>query len=56
MVVTIIIGIDIALIRKYIHAVQRAGVDYIELGYRTKNNSGYFGPLAYTILKILLKN
>ena len=39
---------DIALIRKYIHAVQRAGVDYIELGYRTKNNTGYFGPLAYT--------
>ena len=39
---------DIALIRKYIHAVQRAGVDYIELGYRTKNNSGYCGPLAYT--------
>ena len=25
-----------------------AGVNYIELGYRTKNNSGYFGPLAYT--------
>ena len=39
---------DIELIRKYIHAVQRAGVDYIELGYRTKNNTGYFGPLAYT--------
>ena len=39
---------DIELIRKYIDAVQRAGVDYIELGYRTKNNSGYFGPLAYT--------
>ena len=39
---------DIELIRKYIHAVKSAGVDYIELGYRTKNNSGYFGPLAYT--------
>ena len=39
---------DIELIRKYINAVKSAGVDYIELGYRTKNNSGYFGPLAYT--------
>ena len=39
---------NIELIQKYINAVQRAGVDYIELGYRTKNNSGYFGPLAYT--------
>ena len=39
---------DIDLIRKYIHAVKSAGVDYIELGYRTTNNSGYFGPLAYT--------
>ena len=39
---------NIELIKKYINAVQRAGVDYIELGYRTKNNSGYFGPLAYT--------
>ena len=39
---------NIELIKKYIHAVKSAGVDYIELGYRTKNNSGYFGPLAYT--------
>ncbi len=39
---------DIGLIRKYVHAVQRAGVDYIELGFRTINKSGYFGPLAYT--------
>ena len=39
---------DTGLIRKYVHAVQRAGVDYIELGFRTINKSGYFGPLAYT--------
>ena len=39
---------SIELIQKYIHAVQMAGVDYVELGYRTKNNSGYYGPLAYT--------
>ena len=39
---------NIELIQKYINAVQRAGVDYIELGYRTQNKTGYFGPLAYT--------
>ena len=39
---------NVEIIQKYIYAVQKAGVDYIELGFRTKNNSGYFGPLAYT--------
>ena len=36
------------LIKRYITAIDSAGVDYIELGFRTKNKSGYFGPLAYT--------
>ena len=39
---------NIEIIQKYIYAVQKAGVDFIELGFRTKNKLGYFGPLAYT--------
>ena len=36
------------LIERYIHAVYVAGVDFVELGFRSKNKNGYYGPLAYT--------
>ena len=39
---------DIDLINRYIHAVSAAGVDFIELGFRSIKNNEYFGPLAYT--------
>ncbi len=30
---------DPALIKKYIHAVRSAGINYLELGYRSKKNN-----------------
>lgn len=39
---------DIDLINKYINAVSAAGIDFIELGFRSINKNEYFGPLAYT--------
>ena len=39
---------DIDLINRYIHAVSAAGVDFIELGFRSIKNNEYYGPLAYT--------
>ena len=39
---------DPELIRKYIYAVYKAGINHIELGYRSKKEKGYFGPLIFT--------
>ena len=38
---------DIDLINRYIHAVSAAGVDFIELGFRSIKNNEYY-TLAYT--------
>jgi 4-hydroxy 2-oxovalerate aldolase len=36
------------LIRQYLHAVQSAGVNVVELGFRTSKNNGFKGPCAFT--------
>ncbi len=39
---------DPELVKKYINALYAAGINHIELGYRSKKQSGYFGALAYS--------
>ena len=39
---------DPKLVKKYINALYAAGINHIELGYRSKKQSGYFGALAYS--------
>lgn len=36
------------LIHKYLNAMESAGVDVVELGFRTLKNQGFFGPCAFT--------
>ena len=37
-----------ALIHQYLEAMQAAGVDVVELGFRTLKNQGFQGPCAFT--------
>ncbi len=36
------------LIHKYLDAMQAAGVDVVELGFRTSKNQGFQGPCSFT--------
>ena len=36
-----------ALVNKYLNAVSSAGIDFVEIGFRTLKNNEYLGPLAY---------
>ena len=36
------------LIHQYLEAMQAAGVDVVELGFRTLKNQGFQGPCAFT--------
>ena len=36
------------LVRRYVHGLTAAGIDTIELGFRTLDTDGYLGPLAHT--------
>jgi 4-hydroxy 2-oxovalerate aldolase len=36
------------LINKYLNAIENVGVDVVELGFRSLNNKGFKGPLAFT--------
>ena len=36
------------LVRRYVHGLTAAGIDTIELGFRTLDADGYLGPLAHT--------
>ncbi len=36
-----------SLIKKYLYAVASAGINFVELGFRTLKNDNYLGPLAY---------
>ena len=35
------------LVNKYLNAVSSAGIDFVEIGFRTLKNNEYLGPLAY---------
>ena len=41
------------LVKKYLQAIVNSSVDYIELGFRFKNDKPLFGPFAYTTDKFL---
>ena len=36
-----------SLVNKYLNAVSSAGIDFVEIGFRTLKNNEYLGPLAY---------
>lgn len=36
------------LVRRYVRGLTAAGIDTIELGFRTLDADGYLGPLAHT--------
>ena len=36
-----------SLVNKYLYAVSSAGIDFVEIGFRTLKNNEYLGPLAY---------
>lgn len=37
-----------SLVNEYLHAMQAAGIDYVELGLRSLINNGFKGAYAYT--------
>ena len=39
---------SLELVQKYLEAMQAAGVDVVELGFRTLKNHGFHGPFAFT--------
>ena len=36
-----------SFVNKYLNAVSSAGIDFVEIGFRTLKNNEYLGPLAY---------
>ena len=36
-----------SLVNKYLNAVSSAGIDFVEIGFRTLKNNEYLGPLVY---------
>ena len=38
---------EFSLIEKYLHAISSAGINFVELGFRSQKKDNYFGPLAY---------
>ena len=44
---------DIELAKKYICAMFNAGVDVVEIGFRSLHNKGYKGPFAFSTEPVL---
>ena len=39
---------DIGFVNKYLYALSKSNVSWVEIGFRTSKNSGYKGPFAFT--------